>query len=192
MKLGKNQNTMKLSNLKIYIMLFMCVIFCGVMLNACNKSASYEKLSSECVRIHIRANSNEDCDQEVKLKVRDKVTTYLTNELDGCKSKSDAIDVLNRQQDKLIEIANQTLKENGFKYQSSCHIGEEYFPQKVYGDYVFPQGDYDALILNLGTGDGNNWWCVAFPPLCFVPESDSSEQVVYKSWVKEKLDDLFN
>ena len=79
------------------------------------------------------------------------------------------------------------MAQNGFNYGSSVYIGKETFPERVYGEYTFPEGEYDSLILNLGTGKGDNWWCVAFPPLCFVPEGE----VVYKSWVKEKLDSLF-
>ena len=66
------------------------------------------------------------------------------------------------------------------------------FPDRKYDGYDFPEGNYDALIIYLGEGVGDNWWCVAFPPLCFVPESEGGEKIVYKSWVKEWLDKLFS
>ena len=70
-------------------------------------------------------------------------------------------------------------------------MNNEYFPERIYGEYTFPAGRYDALIIELGSGEGQNWWCVAFPPLCFVPNSSGGEKVVYKSWIKEILDRIF-
>ncbi|MCQ2602566.1 MAG: stage II sporulation protein R, partial [Clostridia bacterium] len=83
---------------------------------------------------------------------------------------------------------DKALKDNGFTYKSTVCVKNDYFPDREYGEYFFPAGYYDALMIYLGDGVGDNWWCVAFPPLCFVP---SGEDVVYKSWVKEKLDDIF-
>ncbi len=62
----------------------------------------------------------------------------------------------------------------------------------LFRSYEFPAGNYDAVVINLGSGSGDNWWCVAFPPLCFVPDSEGGEKVVYKSWIKEFLDKIFN
>ncbi len=161
------------------------IIFIG-----CNSQLQAQPL--DCVRIHIRANSNSEEDQAVKLKVRDKVTDYLCSNLVNCKTKDDALFVLNQKVETLEQIANQTLKSNGFSYSSKIKISSEKFPEKNYDDYCFPEGIYDALIINLGTGTGNNWWCVAFPPLCFVPDNSNGEKIVYKSWIKEKLDQLFS
>ncbi len=147
-------------------------------------------VSDLVVRIHIRANSNAEDDQTVKLKVRDAVTLYLTGCLADCKTKDEALSVLDAESNNLTQIANSTLYINGFDYSSRVSINREDFPEKTYDGYVFPQGTYDALILNLGEGAGDNWWCVAFPPLCFVPQG-SGEEVVYKSWVAEKLHEIF-
>ncbi|MCM1306312.1 MAG: stage II sporulation protein R [Bacteroides sp.] len=162
-------------------------------MSACNlKSADQKQLAEACIRIHIRANSNSAADQSVKLLVRDAITGYLENALADCKTKSEANDVLSGNRTKLTAIANSTLRENGFSYASSIRIGNEYFPDRVYDGYDFPAGNYDAVVINLGSGAGDNWWCVAFPPLCFVPDSDNGEKIEYKSWVKEMLDKLFN
>lgn len=162
-------------------------------LSACDlTSTDQQRLAQSCIRIHIRANSNGAEDQSVKLAVRDRITEYLTYALADCKTKSEANAVLSENKSRLVSIANSALKSNGYNYGSSIRFGSEYFPDKVYGDYTFPAGNYDAVVINLGSGEGDNWWCVAFPPLCFVPDSDNGEKIEYKSWVKEFLDKLFN
>lgn len=179
---------MKLIRLKfkkaiVFTGLLLAVLFCVLALSACGEP----DVTQEVVRIHIRANSNSQIDQAVKLKVRDSVTEYLTERLEGVNSKAQALETLDASKAEITKIANEVLAKNGFDYKANLYIGKETFPERDYGEYTFPAGEYDSLILNLGTGEGDNWWCVAFPPLCFVPEGE----VVYKSWVKEKLDSLF-
>ncbi len=180
------------NNVVIYIvaaLMLGCIL--TLVLCACNQNVSQQQLADECIRIHIRANSNSEQDQSVKLAVRDAITTYLSGRLDNCKTKSDAKNVLEREQNNLVEIANQTLYANNFTYKASIALKNEYFPDRQYDEYDFPEGYYDALIIYLGEGVGDNWWCVAFPPLCFVPTTNNGEKIVYKSWVKEWLDRLF-
>lgn len=159
----------------------------AVLLTACDIPRD---LSDDVVRIHIRANSNSEIDQSVKLKVRDEVTEYLTYTLDGCETKKDALRRLNEVKDEIAVIANKALYDSGFDYKTTVSVKNDYFPERKYGDYVFPEGYYDALMIYLGEGVGDNWWCVAFPPLCFLPDDDG-EGIEYKSWVKEKLDQIF-
>ena len=99
--------------------------------------------------------------------------------------------VIQKHGSRLKQIADLTLKSNGFAYKSAVSVKKEQFPDKTYGEHFFPSGVYDALIIELGSGEGDNWWCVAFPPLCFVPDGDG-ETVAYKSWVKEQLDKIFD
>lgn len=151
-----------------------------------------QNIFDECIRIHIRANSNSEQDQAVKLKVRDSITSYLSVMLKDCKDKQDAVNTLNKLKQNLVNIANNTLYLNNFTYKASIVLNRDYFPAKAYGEYIFPEGEYDALIIYLGQGVGDNWWCVAFPPLCFIPSNDGEDRIVYKSWVKELLDKIFN
>lgn len=180
---------------KILITLFSVLAIVSLMtivLCACDSGqVSQAELAENCIRIHIRANSNTDADQAVKLAVRDKITAYLETALECCESKSQAAAVLEREKGTLISIADSELAKNGFEYKSSIRIDNEYFPDRVYDGYEFPAGNYDAVVINLGSGDGDNWWCVAFPPLCFVPDMQGGEKIVYKSWIKEFLDRLF-
>lgn len=176
----------------VSICIVLVLLSCALLLFACDDAPSQQEIAEQCIRIHIRANSNSETDQAVKLKVRDEVTEYLTSKLDGCKSKNEARNTLEREKTNLVKIANKTLYDNDFEYKASIAFKNEYFPDRKYDGYDFPEGNYDALIIYLGEGVGDNWWCVAFPPLCFVPESEGGEKIVYKSWVKEWLDKLFS
>lgn len=184
-----NHGMKKFKRIICIVAIFTLATFMMLCLVSC--SSEQQKLASECVRIHIRANSNDDCDQQVKLVVRDEITKYLTSKLSSCQSKKDAMSVLDKEQSNLVEIANKTLYNNNFAYKASIALKEEYFPEREYDEYTFPEGKYDALIIYLGEGEGDNWWCVAFPPLCFVPSASNGEKIVYKSWVKEWLDKMF-
>lgn len=185
-----NNRVMK-NHLVVIAVIFIIMAF-TLTLTACNlfPMAMPEDIFNSVVRIHIRANSNADIDQAVKLKVRDEITAYLSVALQNCRTKNEALSVINANATKLEEIANNTLYCNDFDYSSAVFVGKSYFPEREYDGYIFPEGQYDALIIELGSGTGDNWWCVAFPPLCFVPDNGEGE-IVYKSWVKELLDEIF-
>ena len=189
-------NNRRMKTRKIIIASFFALILLALALLsmcACDlKTADRKQLAESCIRIHIRANSNSEADQSVKLAVRDRITEFLELALSECRTKSEAAAVLSRERSRRTAIADSTLKTHGYSYKSSIRIDNEYFPDRVYDGYEFPAGNYDAVVINLGSGSGDNWWCVAFPPLCFVPDSDGGEKVVYKSWIKEFLDKLFN
>ncbi len=173
---------------KIFATILLILTF-AIVLVGC--SASTPDIASECVRIHIRANSNSQADQQVKLAVRDSLTGYLSSILQNCTNKDCASATLQAHSTKLVQIANSTLNAYNFEYKTSISFKNEYFPTKQYDVYTFEAGYYDAMIIELGDGLGDNWWCVAFPPLCFVPTSEDGDKIVYKSWVKELLEKLF-
>ncbi len=170
--------------------MFLLAVFCIFILSACTDNSA-DAISEGCVRIHIRANSNAECDQDVKLFVRDNIVAYLQDELKDCKSKSEALQTIEERRGVIKQIADNTLYNNGYTYSSAVTVKKESFPERTYDAYTFPEGIYDALIIELGSGRGDNWWCVAFPPLCFIPDSGDGENIVYKSWVKEMLDKIF-
>lgn len=193
---GNNRYAMKKKNLLLTAILLVVAAAALLALAACDDLSGLilpqnnRDVAEQVVRIHIRANSNGSGDQSVKLKVRDAVTDYLTDALKDCRSKTDALAALNAESDALQNIAQNTLEENGYEYGARVLIGREHFPEREYDGYVFPEGDYDAIVILLGEGAGDNWWCVAFPPLCFVPDG-GGEGIIYKSWVKELLDGIF-
>ena len=143
---------------------------------------------TEYLRIHIRANSNAEEDQTVKYKVKDGIVEFLTPLLADCKTKEAAEKTINENLNRIEDIADAVLMENGYDYSSSAKIKSELFPTRVYEKITLESGYYDALIINLGEGAGDNWWCVVYPPLCFV----GSGNYVYKSKIKEIIDGFYN
>jgi stage II sporulation protein R len=146
----------------------------------------------EVIRIHIRANSNSSYDQEVKLSVRDKVVDFITPLIAECLSCEEVKECLTDNLNRITDVVDCELRENGFEYQSHARINNEYFPSRKYGDKVFPADYYDALIIELGSGQGDNWWCVAYPPLCFVGyENGNIGNIQYKSKSVELINNFF-
>ena len=159
--------------------------YSGVLSNTVER----ESAGAEYLRIHIRADSNEDEAQVVKYKVRDRVVEYLTPLVAECRTKEEAMKTMRRALTDIEEVASVVLKENGFSYGATAGLERELFPTRVYGEYILPAGEYSALILRLGSGEGDNWWCVVYPPLCFV--GDGSANVIYKSKIKEIIDKFY-
>lgn len=141
--------------------------------------------NDEYLRIHIRANSNSELDQSVKYAVRDAVVEAMVPILASCKSKQETEETLKKNFETLETVANKVLKENGFPYTCKARIACEEFPTRTYDGFTLEKGFYDALILDLGSGSGNNWWCVAYPPLCFLKSSASGQDAIYKSKLVE-------
>lgn len=158
----------------VIIAIIFCVpsIFCGCVDN--------NIFDGELLRLHVRANSNSDADQKVKLKVRDAINEYITLNVDKTTFEDAYEDVAKRLPD-IRQVAERTLTANGFSYGASVKLANEYFPTRKYGNTVVESGYYDALIVELGSGTGDNWWCVVYPPLCY-GEYDEFE---YKSFFAE-------
>ena len=165
--------------MKVIAIVLICLvlIIVGVYAVKVNNKASDEETY---LRIHIRANSNDAIDQSVKYKVRESIVDFMTPALENVSSKSEAMQIL---QDNIVAmkvVADNTLARNGYEYTSKVSLRKEEFPARTYGDLTLDCGVYDALIIELGRGEGDNWWCVVFPPLCFVGENKNN--VEYKSY----------
>lgn len=166
--------------------IFAAISLSLVMVAIFAKPNKNQKINTDYLRVHIRANSNSEEDQSVKYLVKAKVVEYLTPTMASTTSQVDAKSKVKRLLPQIEDVANDVLKENGFSYTAKAAIKVEHFPQRSYGNVTLDEGTYEALILNLGTGEGNNWWCVMFPPLCFVgSENTGSNGVVYKSKLVE-------
>lgn len=139
----------------------------------------------ELLRLHIRADSNDAVDQNVKLKVRDDVVKFLSVKTKDVKTVNEAYNLLSSLLSELKRIADNRLKAEGMSYTSSVRLSNEYFPTRAYGDLVLGSGYYDALIIELGSGKGDNWWCVVFPPLCYL---EATDDFAYKSKIKELIE----
>ena len=155
-------------------------------LNAENLQQSHRE-TDEFLRIHIRADSNETQAQTVKYYVRDAIVNFLTPLVAEAKTKAEATKAIQARLSDLEQVASCVLEQRGFFYGASAELTVEYFPTRVYDEYTLPSGEYAALIVRLGLGAGDNWWCVVYPPLCFA--APTGENVVYKSKIKEIIDD---
>lgn len=170
------------------IVCFMMVVFSLCCFMGCSS-----KSNEEYLRIHIRANSNLEIDQNVKYKVKDEVVNYLTPKIAECSSLEDVCKTIEQQKTGLEALCNKTLKNNGFDYVAKVKIQNEYFPTRAYGEYVLQADFYDALIIELGSACGDNWWCVVYPPLCFINAKElDSTSIKYKSKIYELINKFFD
>ncbi len=144
---------------------------------------------TEYLRIHVRADSNESCAQAVKYKVKDAVVKYLTPYIAECDTKEKAKTLLTDRLKGIESVSNAVLRQNGFDYTSTASVKTEKFPTREYDGLELKGGYYDALIIELGSGKGDNWWCVVYPPLCFTGDSTP---YVYRSKILDLIDRFFN
>lgn len=125
-------------------------------------------IPEQSIRLRIIANSDSPQDQILKREIRDHINNYLTTKVGTLDSLDEAREKMKAELPQIQEIVTQTITKNGFTYDSKVELGVVPFPTKMYGQYVYPAGDYEALRVTVGEGLGENWWCVLFPPLCFV------------------------
>ena len=156
---------------KFFRAFFTLIILFSLYLFVCAYSyvnAVSQNLSDSVFRLHVIANSDSDEDQNLKYIVRDKLIEYLNTKTKDYSSKNDVVNFAKQNLNELKKIAEDTIKAQGYSYPVEIEIGNFEFPTKKYGDISFPAGFYDALRVKIGKAEGQNWWCVMFPPLCFV------------------------
>lgn len=144
-----------------------CVIFLYIWTVVLGNDPLQPAIASKILRFHVLANSDSAEDQAVKKEVRDAVGTYLQPLLKEAGSLDETKQIVNDNMECIIEIAKMTLEENGYDYEVNAAITVTDFPEKSYGSYTFPKGEYEALQISLGEGSGQNWWCVLYPNMCF-------------------------
>lgn len=133
-------------------------------------STASEDYKNKLIRFHVIANSDSEEDQNLKLKVRDAVIDYLQPKLAASNSIEESEKIIISEYDELENISKNIIQENGYDYDVKVGIDYSQFPTKQYSNVVLPAGEYKALRIVIGEGSGKNWWCVMFPPLCFVDE----------------------
>lgn len=138
-------------------------------------------IPEDAIRIRVIANSNSDEDQNLKLKLKDELQTYIYNELTNVKTIEEANQII---EDNLSNVNNIVEK---YTNDYNINYGMNYFPEKEYKGLIYEEGEYQSLVVTLGSGVGNNWWCVLFPPLCLL-EAEESTDVEYRSYVAEIVD----
>lgn len=144
-------------------------------------------IAREIIRFHVIANSDSANDQELKLKVKEKVVLQLQSNLKEAKNIDQARKIIQSQLNKIEGTALKVMEKNGYSYTAHAYLTKATFPIKVYGDMVFPAGEYEALRVELGHAEGKNWWCVMFPTLCYVDGTYSVVPDKSKEKLKEVL-----
>ena len=184
---------MKLKNIKkrIYILvsilisiLIIATLIIGKEINKI-EACTYD-YKDKLIRFHVIANSDTDEDQKLKLKVRDAVISYLQPKLENSKSIDESEAIIKNEYKQLETISRNIILKNGYDYNVNLGLQYSNFPAKQYSSVVLPAGKYKALKIIIGEGKGKNWWCVMFPPLCFVDD----ENGVIDEKTNEKLKEI--
>lgn len=141
------------------------------------------------IRLHVIANSNGAGDQALKLKVRDAIIAYMDDQED-LEDADETREYLKDNLDRFETIANGVIASQGYDYAAKADLGIRYIPEKTYGDITFPAGNYEALNLTLGDGEGENWWCVLFPPLCLLDEGTAASDEDLAELIDQEISEL--
>ena len=168
-----NKIKVRLSILVLSLIAVMSIMSISISGEVKKISAASEDYKNKLIRFHVIANSDSDEDQNLKLKVRDAVIDYLQPKLELSSSIEESETIIKSEYKELENISKNIVLENGYKYDISVGIDYSTFPTKQYSNVVLPAGEYKALRIIIGEGKGKNWWCVMFPPLCFVDEQSS-------------------
>lgn len=144
-------------------------------------------IADSVFRLHVIANSDSSVDQALKYKVRDKLLDYMNSLCIDINSKEEAISIAKKHKEEFQNIALKVIQEQGFDYPVNINIGTFEFPTKTYGDISLPAGIYDALRVEIGNANGQNWWCVMFPSLCFIDISSGIVEENSKTLLKDNL-----
>ena len=163
---------MKKYRRKIALLIVMVFVFSIVMLGIIrmmdSREVNAEEISDKVIRFHVIANSDNDEDQNLKIKVKNDVIKYMYDKLNGLDDIEKSREIILGEMENLKKIAEKKIAEEGYDYDVKIVLGNENFPEKRYGEVVLPHGEYEALRIIIGEGEGHNWWCVMFPPLCFI------------------------
>lgn len=188
---------------KIIFYILMIITFIGVLseysyVNGAENDNIADSISSKIIRFHVLANSNSKEDQELKIKVKDKIIEYIFPKLEESNSLEESREILAENEEEIIKIANECIRGNGYNYPVSIEFKRENFPEKVYGNITLPQGEYEAFRVLIGQALGENWWCVMFPPVCFIDITkgqvsyDETEEAMKEVLTEEEFDEVNN
>jgi len=171
----------------IIIAAFITASFGIIYLDAYSERVNKE-LAANIIRLHVLANSDSDEDQALKLKVRDRVIRYMEDKLKKSKDINESRQILLENLGNIKKLVLDEIEKNGYDYDARVTFGNYAFPTRKYGDLSLPAGMYDALRITIGKGEGQNWWCVLFPPLCFVDVTHGEMSASAREKLKNSLD----
>ncbi|MCM1370734.1 MAG: stage II sporulation protein R [Clostridium sp.] len=145
------------------------------------------KIPDEAIRLRVVANSNDNYDQDIKKEVAISIQKEISNIIDSKDTIQEAKSKIKNDIPSIDKKINNIFLKNNYNLPYTINLGLNYFPQKEYKGVIYEEGYYESLLVTIGEGEGNNWWCVLFPPLC-VLEAEENEEVEYKSLVKEIIE----
>ncbi len=183
-------NSQKVVNvIKISIAVLLLVILGAWIISYTYAEDVNAGLSQNLVRLHVVANSDSASDQALKLKVRDAIIEFMKDKLANSRNINETKGIINANLQAIEEVSREVIKANNSTYEVKASIGNYSFPTKTYGDIALPAGEYQALKVVIGEGVGANWWCVLFPPLCFVDATHGTIPDSVKQDLKTSLSD---
>lgn len=165
----------------ILITIFLIYYIVGVV------SEEIIKIPDEAIRFRVVANSNNVQDQDVKYEVKDEVESYMSSILQNVDNIEESRVIISTNLDNINSKVTNVFNKNNYKLDYKINFGLNYFPKKEFKGIIYDEGYYESLVITIGEGKGDNWWCVLFPPLCML-EADESTDVEYKSFVKEIIE----
>lgn len=169
------------------IWVFAAVVISAMFYKAQDRLKMQEKIADEIIRFHVRANSDDEKDQELKLKVRDAVINYLEPLLEGSDSIEKSRGIIERNEFGITATARNVIAESGFDYDVNAYFERTHFPVRTYGEITLPAGVYEAYRIDIGSAEGHNWWCVLYPPLCFEDATHAAMTDESKEALKQVL-----
>lgn len=172
---------------KIFALLAITAAIVSVIISVSYSENLNRGLSNNLIRLHVIANSDSPEDQALKRDVRDIVINYMRSQLKDSQNAEETKNIINSDIDRIEELARDEISNQGKNYNVKAMLGNYPFPTKAYGDITLPAGDYQALRIVIGKGEGANWWCVLFPPLCFVDASHGTIPDSVKQDLKDAL-----
>ena len=156
------------------------------------KAEELIEIPKDSIRIRVVANSNSKYDQEKKQEIRKEVQLYMQNLLKNAKTSEEAKTIINENLKNLNKELDTYLTKINYNTSYKINFGLNYFPQKEYKGIKYKEGLYESLLITLGEGKGDNWWCVLFPPICLLEaEETDADEIEYKSFIKEIIEKYF-
>lgn len=177
-----------------------------------SEGRAIDGFKKDIIRFHIRANSDLKEDQDLKLKIRDEILEVMGDKFQSIDTIEESREIIVGNLDEMKSITQKVIYDEGKAYEVNVSLGQDNFPIRKYGNMILPQGEYETLLIEIGEAKGQNWWCVMFPPLCFVDIThstalatdeidteelgefviDETQPLKFKSLIAEKIGKIFD
>lgn len=153
-----------------------------------NRPQSENIIPDEAIRFRVIANSNTAYDQNIKIQIRNTIQNEILKLIGNSKSLDETRNIIQEHQKELYNITKNKLEELNYDKDFEINYGYNYFPKKKYKGVTYKAGNYESLVITLGEGEGENFWCVLFPPLCLLEADETTTETEYTFFVKELID----